>query len=207
MHQYWICVAFLIAIVGFAPGCKRKAPDAGRIDLQALGVGMGRELCAELKEGDTVVVVGMPGAVGFVADIVNESIKGIMLAAKQCRVNVVQAIYTKEEIDAYYNLPCNMLHSEFAAGAIERAGAGGYQAVVSFVGPPSKPFLPPGVVLGLLEWNPEARPGALRDYPKVIYVVARDFSARASGPLIVSKNMDEALAWFDQRFMVKKFIK
>lgn len=199
----WVVVAGLLLS---SISCRKPSPDSGRVDLQALGVGIGRELCEILKPGDHVVVLGMPGAVGFAADIQAESVKGISASAKDCGVNVVAATYTKEEVDAYFSLAANTMHPEFAAGAIDRAGKGAAKAVISLVGRPTRNFLPDDAILVLIEWNPEAKPRALDGFKRVMVVVARDHSASASGHLHVRKNREEALAWFDQRFRVEKFL-
>ena len=184
--------------------CKKKSMDSGMDDFQALGAGIGRELCSLLSPGDSIVVFGMPGAVGYVAEIEIESIKGLAEVLKRCEVTVRTVTYLDDEIQAYFASTGDRLFEEFASGAFRRVSGETCHAVVSLVGPPSGNFIPPESVLVLVEWNPEMRPGPVEGFGRVVHVVARDFSPPASGIVNSRNSMEEALERFDQRFRVEK---
>jgi hypothetical protein len=199
-----VFVVILSVLVGSTLSCKKSAMDSGLNDVQALGAGIGRELCSLLSPGDHVIVFGMPGAVGYAAEIERESLKGMAEALKRCDVTVRAVTYLEDEIQAYFASTGDRLFESFASAAFRRASGETCHAVVSLVGAPSGSFIQPEAVLVLVEWNPEIRPGPVEGYGNVVHVIAQDFSPPASGIMSIKNSMEEALVRFDQRFRVEK---
>jgi len=198
-----LVIAALLALSCGGVSCTRRPVEMGVVDMQALGAGIGRELCAFLSPGDRVLVFGTPGAAGFAAQAQADARAGMNMTLSACRASAEPVVYTEEDVRAYHTRQSARLDADDAAPALARAGADRYTAVVALGVQPDPSIFSAGTVLVLIDWNPGAAAPAAEDLRAVIHVSARE----ASGLVLPRENLlrdaAAALTWFDQRFVVK----
>lgn len=198
-----VCRAGILLVLAllFSPGCKKRPVELGMADMQALGAGIGRALCAFLSTGDTVLVFGTPGAIGYGAGVETDSVSGMNRTLAVCGSKAVPISYTAEEIRAYHAHQSDGLDAEYAAPAFARARDQSCRAVVSLGGPPSGGFLPADAVLVLVSWSPGAGTPDAKGFRAVVHVKALSAEGLHPPPnKSLHKDVAAALAWFDQRF-------
>lgn len=209
VRSVWLRVGVVLACAGAlltASGCGKKRPvNIGEADMIALGYGIGRELKSTVGRGDTVLLFGIPNAIGYTEDVEREIVRGLRSQFGGDGVRVERVSYTEEEIEAYMRGQHQSLHPDYAQGPLTRYGGSNARAVISLLGWPDAraSFLPSNITFVGVSWNHYIDPEAwLPHFAKVISVVTWGEPAEGRPSRRALRNDEDILRWFDDRFEI-----